>query len=110
MRQRKESPVRRPATTNEGREHQLVAMAMDYAEQQMLEGKASSQVVSHFLKLGTEREALERQRLQQENELLKAKVEALASAKRVEALYADALSAMRTYSGQEPADDDDQDV
>lgn len=92
---------RRVPTTDEAREHQLVSAAMDLAERQLLEGTASSQVITHFLKAGSEREKLERQRLLQENEVLAAKVEAMSSAKRVEELYSQALDAMRTYAGRE---------
>ena len=96
----------RPATTPEGRENQLTAMAMNLAERQMLEGTASSQVMTHFLKMGSTREQLERERLQRENDLLRAKAEAMEGAKEVQALYQQALSAMREYSGQEPLDYD----
>ena len=93
---------RRTPTTDQAREHQLVSAAMDLAEKQLREGTASSQVITHFLKAGSEREKLERQRLLQENEVLAAKVEAMSSAKRVEELYAQALDAMRTYAGRDP--------
>jgi hypothetical protein len=73
---------------------------MDLAEKQIHEGTASSQVITHFLKLGSTRERLEQDRLRRENELLQAKVESMASAKRVEELYAAALDAMRSYAGQ----------
>jgi len=92
---------RRPATTEEGREAQLVTLAIDLAERQLTEGTASSQVITHYLKLGSTREKLEQERLRRENELLSSKVEQLASAKRVEDLYSAALNAMRTYAGQE---------
>lgn len=99
---------RRPATTPEARENQMVALAVDLAERQLIEGTASAQVISHFLKLGSSREKLEQERLAHENELTKAKIENLAAAGRIEALYADAISAMRQYSGSEPqATDDD---
>lgn len=88
-----------PNITEEGRESQLVAMAVDLAERQLIEGTASSQVITHFLKLGTQQAKLEREKLARENELLRAKTEALHSAKRVEELYEEALKAMRTYSG-----------
>lgn len=100
---------RRPATTVEGREGQLVSLAVDLAEKQMIDGSASSQVITHYLKLGSTREKLEQERLRRENELLTAKVETLQSAKAVEELYADALRAMRSYTGQpelESADDE----
>lgn len=90
-------PKRPPAKTADAREKQMVALAMDLAEEQIRTGRASAQVVSHFLKLGTEREKLERVRLERENQLLEAKVEALASEARVEELYKNAIEAMRSY-------------
>lgn len=82
----------------------MISLAVDLAERQLREGTASAQVITHFLKLATTREQLEKEKLERENELLRAKTEALESAKRVEELYANALSAMKTYSGQ--SDDD----
>ena len=101
-------PRRPPATTPEGREHQLVSLAVDLAEKQLTEGTASAQVISHYLKLGSTRERLEQERLEQENQLLQARVEAMSSAKRVEELYSQALNAMRSYAGfEEPELTDD---
>ncbi len=97
-------PVSRPATTDENRESQLAAIAYDLAEKQLLDGTASAQTINHFLKAGSSREKLEHQKLGQDNQLLKAKVEALESAKRVEELYSEALKAMRTYAGQDEED------
>ena len=94
---------RRPATTPEGRENQLVGDAIDLAEKQIRSGNASSQVITHFLKLGSTRERLEQQRLEHENELTRVKIEALESQKRVEELYMEALQAMRSYAGDLPA-------
>lgn len=104
------TPRRRPATTPEGRENQLVSLAIDLAERQLKDGNASSQVISHYLKLGSSRERLEQERLRKENELLKAKTDAMASAKKVEELYGLALNAMRSYAGQPPEilDDDEE--
>lgn len=96
---------RPPAATVGSRESQLIAAAYDLAERQILEGKASAQVITHFLKLGTEREKLERKRLEQENLLLEAKASALASATESKELYENAIKAFRTYSGQ--AEDDE---
>lgn len=89
----------RPATTIEGRENQLVALAVDLAEKQLREGTASSMVISHYLKLGSTREKLEQETIRHKNELVKAQVENLESQKRVEELYKNALDAMRSYSG-----------
>jgi hypothetical protein len=99
---------RRPASTPEDRENQLISLASDLAEKQLSNGTASSQVITHFLKLGSTRERLEHERLQNENLLLSAKIEQIASSKRVEELYENALNVMRQYSGEivEEYDDD----
>ena len=88
-----------PATTPEGRENQLIALAIDVAEKQLREGTASAQVVTHFLKLASSKEKLEREKLELENELIKAKTENLQSQKNIEELYSNAIVAMQTYSG-----------
>lgn len=97
----------RPALTPETKENQMISLAMDLAERQLMEGTASSQVISHFLKLGSTKERLEKEKLLEENKLLKAKTEALQSAKRVEELYADAIAAMKRYSGNGRGDEDE---
>lgn len=96
----------RPALTPEARENQLIALAVDLVEQRLLDGTASSQETTHFLKLGSMKNRLEMEKLQEENRLLKARTEALQSAKRVEELYSEAIKAMRRYSGQESDDDE----
>lgn len=92
---------RRPATTPEGSETRLISLAVDLAEKQLTSGTASSQVITHLLKLGSTRERLEQQKLINENLLLSAKVDALASAKRVEELFQKAIEVMRVYTGQD---------
>lgn len=94
-----------PASTVESRENQLIAKAVDLAAKQLDEGTASAMVITHYLKLGSTKERLEKEKLARENELLRAKTEALQSAKKIEELYANALSAMRTYSGQKGSED-----
>lgn len=98
---RDKSKGRPPATTVEGRENQLVSLAVDLAEQQMREGTASAQVISHYLKLGSTREQLEQERLANENQLLRARVEQLQSSKRIEELYDEAINAMKRYAGHD---------
>lgn len=104
-----QQPKRRrpPATTPEARENQMIALAVDLAEKQLVEGTASSQVISHYLKLGSTKEKLEKEILEKQKELITAKTEAIHSAKRVEELYKNALNAMRSYSGGGYSDDDD---
>lgn len=99
----------RPALTPEARENQLISLAVDLAEKQLMEGTASSQVITHYLKMGSMKERLERERLEEENKLLRAKTEALKSQERVEELYANALKAMSKYSGHGGDDIDEPD-
>lgn len=96
----------RPALTPEARENQLVSLAVDLAEKQLMEGTASSQVITHYLKLGSTKERIEKEILEKQKELIEAKTQSLQSAKRIEELYSKALSAMRTYNGQGDFDDD----
>ena len=95
----------RPATTPEARESQMISLAIDLAERQLLEGTASSQVITHYLKLGSTKERIEKEILEKQKELIVAKTEQLHSAQRIEELYANALDAMRNYSGHDDSDD-----
>lgn len=99
----------RPATTPEARENQLIALAVDLAEKQLIEGTASSQVITHYLKLGSTKEKIEREILEKQKELIEAKTESLQSAKRIEELYSNAINAMKNYSGQNNSEEDDED-
>lgn len=98
---------RRPALSPEARENQLIALAIDRAEERLLNGTASSQEIVHFLRLGSMKAREEQEILRQQRELLEAKTEAIRSAKRVEELYEGALRAMKTYGGQVASDEDD---
>lgn len=90
---------RPPARTPEERENQLISMAVDLAEKQLREGTASAQVITHYLKLGTTRERLEKEMLRTQMANLEAKTKAITSAKRIEELYSDAIRAMKEYGG-----------
>ena len=97
---------RPPARTPQAREQQLVALAVDLAEKQIAAGTASAQVITHFLKLGSERDKLEREKLSRENTLLKAKSDAIASQQRVDQLYVEAMTAFKHYHGEELGDEE----
>ena len=96
---------RQPAMSPEARENQLVALAYDAVEKKIRSGEASSQELTHFLKLGSSRDRLEQRRIELEAQVLQKKIETMESAQRVEELYETALNAMRSYAGQEPVDD-----
>lgn len=89
----------KPALSPEARETQMISLATDLAEKQLIEGTASSQLITHYLKLGTMREQLELERLRHENELLKAKTTAIQESADTKALYEEALEAMKKYKG-----------
>ena len=106
----KDTPKKiRPATTPEARENQLIALAVDLAEKQLIEGTASSQVITHYLKLGSTKERIEREILEKQKALIEAKTENLQSAKRIEELYTNAINAMKNYSGQNESSEDEED-
>lgn len=98
----------RPAISPEARENQLISLAVDLAERQLMDGSASSQVITHFLKLGTTRAELEKEKLKRENKVLEAKAKAYESSEEIKTLYENALKAMRDYSGAgDPEDYED---
>lgn len=89
----------RPATTPEGREQQLANLAVDLAEKQLREGTASSAVITHYLKIASKREVLEREILEKQSRLIQAKSESIVKEKEQEQLAKDAIDAMKSYSG-----------
>lgn len=91
---------RRPAMSPEARENQLISLATDLVEQRLIDGTASSQETTFFLKRGSVKEQLEMERLREENKLLRAKTKALESAEEIKVLYEDAIKAFREYNGQ----------
>lgn len=95
----------RPALTPEARENQCISLAMDLAEQQLRDGTASSQVITHFLKAGASRAELEKEKLRKENLMLEAKTKAYQSSEEIKELYEGAIKAMRIYQGQGDPDD-----
>lgn len=99
----------RPALTPEARENQLISLAVDLAEKQLREGTASSQVVTHYLKLAATKEQrkIENEILENKKNLIAAKTESLQSAKRVEELYKNAMDAFKKYSGNGGAIDEE---
>lgn len=94
------SPPRHHATTPEGRENELIALAYDAAEERIRNGSATSQEIVHFLRLGSSKERLEKEKIRSDMELQKAKIEALEYSKNLELLFNNAIQAMQSYSGK----------
>lgn len=94
-----ELPPRRPALTPEARENQMISLAFDAAERQLMDGTASAQVITHFLKLATVREQKELEKIELEKQLLEAKKGAIESEQHASELFDEAIKAFSTYSG-----------
>lgn len=106
---KKQTKKHRHAMSLENREQQMITLAVDLAEQQLREGTASSQLITHYLKLATTREKIEQETMLANQKLIKAKVESLESASRIEELYNEAISAMKRYGGNtEPTSSDEE--
>lgn len=95
----------RPALSPEAREQQMISYAIDLAEQQLRDGTASSQVITHYLKLGSTKAVLENEKLKEENKLLRAKTEAIENAKNYNELVEKAIKAMQNYQGHGDPDE-----
>ena len=104
-----EKPKMRPALTQEARETQMIYLATELAEQQLRDGTASSQVITHYLKLGSSKERIEKEILEKQKELITAKTESLQSNKRIEELYTEAIAAMMRYGGHGGESDESED-
>lgn len=97
----------RPAITPEGRQKQMISLATDCAEDLMRSGKAPSQIIVHYLKLGTKQAELELKKIEKDLALTEAKTKSIQSNEQAEKLYQDALNAFKGYSGQNIGDDYD---
>lgn len=95
----------RPALSPEAQENRMINLAVSLAEKQLEEGTASSQVITHYLKLATVRERLEREILERNRDLIAAKTESIQQQRRNDELYAEAIRAMRNYSGNGDPDE-----
>lgn len=96
----------RPARTPEAQENRMIALAIDLAEKQLREGTASSQVITHYLKLGSSREKIEKELLEEKKKLAQAKTEALESGKKMEELFEQAMAALKGYRGADVSEED----
>lgn len=99
-----DKPIPAPAMSPEARENQLISLAMKLAEKHLIDGTASAQEITHFLKLGTQKERLEKDILEKQKALLDAKTDSLKSSKRNEELYQRAIEAMKICSGDDGED------
>lgn len=104
--QNSSKPKMRPALSPESRENQLISLAYDLVEERLLDGTATSQETTYFLKLASSKTRLENEKLMEENKLLRAKTEAIQAEKKNEEFYAKVLAALKKYNGQSSEDDE----
>lgn len=97
----------RPATTVEGRDNQLINLAVSLAEKQLREGTAAPSVISHYLKMGSLKAQAEKRLLEAQIKLAEAKTEALQTGKKLDELYSEAMKALSDYKGEDNPDDKD---
>ncbi len=100
----------RPPITREARENLMMDLAIDQAEKQLREGTASSQVLVHYLKLASTREKREKEKMEAEIELIRAKREAAAAEVRNAEFYEKVINAFRRYQGVEEYEVEEDDV
>lgn len=96
----------RPAQNPDARENQLIALAVDLVEKKLLDGTATSQEIIHYLKLGSSKERLEREKLEEENKLLRAKTDRLQADQRSDTFYKEVLEAFNVYRGGTPTEEE----
>lgn len=88
----------KPAMSPEGREQQLVSLAVDLAEKQLRDGTASPSIINHYLKIASSRETLEREILEKQARLIEAKASSITKDKEAEQLAKAAIEAMKGYT------------
>lgn len=98
---------KRPPLTPEAKENQMISLAMDLVEQRLIDGTATSQETTHFLKLATSKAKLENKLLEAQTEMAIAKKEALKAQQRSDEMFAEAIKAFKSYSGQGGSEEDD---
>ena len=98
----------RPAINPEMREQQLISLAVDLVEQRLRDGTASAQETVHFLKLASAKAKHDTERAALENEMIRAKTQAIRDQADMKTLYKDAIEAMKRYSGNSSSSYDEE--
>lgn len=90
---------RSPAKTPEEQEQRMINLAMKQAEQMLVEGRAPSQIVTHFLKLATEKAKLENEKLRAETRKAESQADSMDAQVHSEEIYQEAIRAFKSYGG-----------
>ena len=97
----RESRKTKPARTPEVKEKQMINLAVDLAEKQLRDGTASSAVITHYLKLASSREQIEREMMINQSKLVAAKADQIAFGKETEVTNQSVLEALKGYRSSE---------
>jgi hypothetical protein len=89
------------SSTPEGRESQCIALAYNLVEERLRNGTATSQETVHFLKLASQKYKSDLEKQRTENELLKAKADAIRAQEDLRQITEEAMRAMVVYRGDE---------
>lgn len=94
-----------PAKTVEGRENQLINLAVNLAEEKLKNGTASSQIICTLLNLATTKARLELEKIRSDVQVAEARVKQIQDQETSKDLYAQALQAFRSYQGASMEED-----
>lgn len=95
-----------PPIDDIGMENKLISLALQQAEDQLKAGTASSQIITHFLRLGSQRALVEQAKIELETELLKEKIRSEQTGQQMSEMVAEVLTALRSYSYVPPGEKD----
>lgn len=101
-------PRKSAARTPEAREQEMIALAMDLAEQKLRDGSAPAPLVMLFAKAGLDRERLEREGLEINNRLGHTKASQIEQMTQSNEKLDRVFKALRTYQGM-PDEDEGED-
>lgn len=97
----------RPALSPENEEGQCISLAISLVKKRLMEGTASSQETTHFLRMASTETRLKNELIKTQQELMQARIKSIESEERKEALFTEAIEAMKRYSGNSDYNDEE---
>lgn len=91
-----------PPLSDKDHEAKLISLTLQMAEQQLIDGTASSQVMTHFLRLGSIRSKVELEKLRLENNLLTEKIQSEKMGQQLKEMFQDVMESLRDYQAPPP--------
>lgn len=89
----------------EERERELAYLATCLAEQQLRDGSAKAQVITHYLKLASPRENIERRMMEAKIQLLEGQLQACQRDTTTQQLLEEAIESLKMYRGDDSFED-----